>query len=88
MSDFKHENIRNKVICILDDFALKIIDRDVKIIKHDGSNLKVAFLPMLCLERIYIAEKFYATWPNFIIDGKELSRDGKIESFQKKNWCV
>ena len=71
-SDFKPENNRNKVIGILDDFALKVIDRDVKNIKHDESNLKVAFLPMLCLESIFIDEKFHATWPIFIIDGRNL----------------
>ena len=58
-SDFKHENIRIKVMGIIDGISLKVIDRDVKTIEHDMSNLSVAILKMLCLERLYIDEKYH-----------------------------
>ena len=55
--EFKDKTNGFKVMLDIDDTSLKIIDRDVKNIKHDISNLRIAILQMFCLERIFIDEK-------------------------------
>ena len=75
-----------RVMGIIDDFSLKVIDGDVKNIEHEISNPTVGVLQMLCLERLSRKEKDDEKRPNLIIDGKELIRDDKIESFQNKSW--
>ena len=46
--------------------------------------MRVAILQMLCLEKIFEEIKDNEKTSNFILDGKELVRDHKIESFQNK----
>ena len=42
---------------IIDDISLKVIDEDVENIQNDISNLRVAILQVLCLERLYKGRK-------------------------------
>ena len=51
--DFKHEDDGIRVLGILDDLSLKVIDGDVKKIEREISNLRFAILQMLCLENFY-----------------------------------
>ena len=64
----------------IDDISLKVLDGDVKNTKPEISNLRVAILQMLCLERLYREEKDNGKRPRLILDGKELVKDDEIES--------
>ena len=53
-SNFVHQDNRNRVLGIIDDVLLKVIDRDVENndIAQDLKNFRVGILQMLCLEEL------------------------------------
>ena len=53
-SDFVHQDNRNRVLGIIDDLSLKVLDRDVENsdIAQELKNFRVGILQLLCLEEL------------------------------------
>ena len=49
-SDFVLEDKRNRVLGVMDDISLVVIDRGVEMIDREVKNLRVGILQLLCLE--------------------------------------
>ena len=81
-SVFKHEDNRIRLVGNIDVISLKVKDGDVKNIEI--SNLSVAFLQLLCLERFHRDEKGNKKRLILVNDRGELFRDDVIESFQNR----
>ena len=55
----------------IDDISLKVIDGDVKKFEHALSNMRVAILKMLCLEKLLVQEAKSEDMKLHPLDGKK-----------------
>ena len=54
--DFEHADNRIRLMDIIDNKSLKVIDKDVEKTEYEISALGVSVLQMLCLEKLYKKE--------------------------------
>ena len=67
-----HEDNRIKLMGIVDDMSLKVVDGDVKVYKCERTNLRNAKLQMFCLGKLYAQEATYEDMKVDKLDGNNL----------------
>ena len=84
--DFLSEDKILRVLAVIDDMSVLVIDGNVENLFQEMNNLRIGFYNCFCLEKLYTLETKREAMEIDTLDGKKLENFDSVKWFQDKNW--